>query len=40
MANKYIKWSTFSAIKEMQAKTILRFHLHPVIIAVIKITNN
>jgi hypothetical protein len=31
MTNKYIKnFSTYLAIKEMQIKTILRFHLTPV----------
>jgi hypothetical protein len=36
MANKYMKkCSTFLTIKEMQIKTILRFHFAPVRIAII-----
>jgi hypothetical protein len=38
---KYMKkWSTSPAIKGMQIKTTLRFHLLPVRIAIIKNTNN
>jgi hypothetical protein len=41
MAKKYMKKCSLSlAIKEMQIKTTLRFHLTPVSIAVIKKTNN
>jgi hypothetical protein len=42
MAKKHMKkWSPSLAIKEMQIKTTLRFHLTPVRIAIIKnITNN
>jgi hypothetical protein len=42
MAEKHMKKCSPSlAIKEMQIKTTLRFHLTPVIIAIIKnITNN
>jgi hypothetical protein len=39
MAKKYMKKCSLSlAIKEMQIKTTLRFHLTPVRIAIIKIT--
>jgi hypothetical protein len=39
--NKYMeKCSVFLAIKEMQNKTTLRFHLTPVRLAITKITNN
>jgi hypothetical protein len=41
MANKYIKkCSTSLAIKEMQIKSTLRFHLTPVKIAIVKGNNN
>jgi hypothetical protein len=41
MAKKHMKkYSPFLAIKEMQIKTTLRFHLSPVRIAIIKNTNN
>jgi hypothetical protein len=41
MADKYKKkWSTSLAIKETQIKTIPRFHLIPVKLAIIKKTNN
>jgi hypothetical protein len=41
MAKKYMKMCSMSlAIKEMQVKTTLRFHLTPVKMAVIKNTNN
>jgi hypothetical protein len=41
MANKYIKKSSTSlAIKEMQIKTTLRFHLTPVRMAIFKSKNN
>jgi hypothetical protein len=40
MANKYMKCSTFVAIKEMQIKTTLRFHITPVRLAIIKKTSN
>jgi hypothetical protein len=38
MAKKHIKkWSPSLAIKEIQIKTTLRFHLTPVSIAIIKL---
>jgi hypothetical protein len=41
MTKKYMKkCSTFLAIKEMQVKTSLRFHLTPVRMAIIKNTTN
>jgi hypothetical protein len=41
MKNKYMKkCSTSQAIKEMQIKTILRFHLTPVRISIFKSKNN
>jgi hypothetical protein len=41
MAKKHMKnWSPLLAIKEMQIKTTLRFHLTPVRKAVSKNTNN
>jgi hypothetical protein len=41
MAKKYIKKGSASlAIKEMQVKTTLNFHITPVKIATIKNTNN
>jgi hypothetical protein len=41
MANKYMrKCSTSLVIKEMQITVILRFHLTPVIMAIIKKTTN
>jgi hypothetical protein len=41
MAKKYMKkCPTSLAIKEMQIKTMLRFHLIPVRMAIIKNTNN
>jgi hypothetical protein len=40
MAKKHMKkCSIFLAIKEMEIKTTLRFHLSPVRVAVIKNTN-
>jgi hypothetical protein len=41
MASKYMKkFSTSLAIKEVQIKITLRFHLTPVKMAIIKETNN
>jgi hypothetical protein len=40
MAKKHEKMLTISAIKEMQMKTTLKFHLTPVRIAIIKNTTN
>jgi hypothetical protein len=40
MAKKHEKCTTSLAIKEMQIKTMLRFHLTPVRMATIKNTNN
>jgi hypothetical protein len=41
MANKYMKkCSAFLAVKEKQIKTILRFHLNPVRVAITQQTNN
>jgi hypothetical protein len=41
MASKYMKkCSTFMAIKEMQTKTTLKFHLTPVRMSIIKGNNN
>jgi hypothetical protein len=40
MANKYMKCSTSLAIKEMQIKTTLRFHLTLVRMAIFKSKNN
>jgi hypothetical protein len=41
MAKKHVKkCSTYLAIKEMQIKTMLRFHLTPARMATIKNTNN
>jgi hypothetical protein len=41
MAKKHMKkWLLSLAIKEMQIKTTLRFHLTPVRIAIIKNTTN
>jgi hypothetical protein len=41
MANKYMKkCSNFLAIKEMYIKTILRFHVFPVRMAIFKNTNS
>jgi hypothetical protein len=41
MAKKHMmKCLTFLAIKEMQIKTILGFHLTPIEMTIIKITNN
>jgi hypothetical protein len=41
MVKKHKKnWSTFLAIKEMQIKTTVGFHLTPVRMAIIKSTNN
>jgi hypothetical protein len=41
MAKKHMKKClTFLAIKEMQIKTILGFHLTPIEMTIIKITNN
>jgi hypothetical protein len=36
MTSKYMKCSTSYVIKEMQIKTTLRFHLTPVIMAILK----
>jgi hypothetical protein len=41
MAKKHLKkCSTFQAIKEMQSKTTLRFHLTPIRMGTIRNTNN
>jgi hypothetical protein len=40
MAKKHEKMSPYLAIKEMKIKTILRFYLTPVRIAIIKNTTN
>jgi hypothetical protein len=40
MASKYMKCSTSLAIKEIQFKTTLRFHIIPVRMAIIKGNNN
>jgi hypothetical protein len=40
MVSKYMKYSTSLAIKEMQIKTTLRFHLTPVTVAMFKDNNN
>jgi hypothetical protein len=40
MASKYMKCSTSLVIKEMQIKTILRFHFTPVRMAIIKENNS
>jgi hypothetical protein len=41
MTNKYMKKCSISlAIREMQIKTILRLHIAPVRMAIIKKTNN
>jgi hypothetical protein len=40
MASKYMKCSTSLGIKEMQTKTILRFHFTSVKVAIIKCNNN
>jgi hypothetical protein len=41
LADKYLKkFSTSLAIKEMQIKSTLRFHLAPVKVAIFKKTNN
>jgi hypothetical protein len=40
MSSKYMKCSTSLVIKEMEIKTILKFHLTPVRMAIIKDNNN
>jgi aspartate carbamoyltransferase regulatory subunit len=40
MASKYMKYTTFLAIKEMQINTTFRFHLTSVTMAIIKCNNN
>jgi hypothetical protein len=40
MSSKYMKCSTSLVIKEMQTKTTPRFHLTPVLVAIIEGNNN